>query len=132
MSIIKLKYTQHTAINISLGEVELYSKNKESSVKSLKNYASHTEPLIVHGNGPSKITLNSLGNYIAGSWNDEEGCVHCKLGTISLDNFSELPTVLIAIFVEYPTPFLEEQLEKVYAIDYPKDKTHLFIHNTVS
>lgn len=92
----------------------------------------HTRPLIVHGNGPSKIYLNGFGNYLARAWHPEEGCRHCKLGIINLENFKELPIVLLALFIEYPTPFLEEQLEKVFALDYPKKRMHLFVHNSVS
>jgi hypothetical protein len=42
------------------------------------------------------------------------------------------PAVLIAVFIEQPTPFLEEFLEKLYHIEYPKEKLHLFVHNSVS
>ena len=28
-----------------------------------------TMPMVFHGNGPSKIFLNTLGNYIPGQWN---------------------------------------------------------------
>lgn len=92
----------------------------------------HTQPLIVHGNGPSKIYLNNFGNYLARAYHLVEGCRHCKYGEIDLANFKELPIVLMGIFIEYPTPFMEEQLEKVYKIDYPKNRMHLFIHNAVS
>lgn len=116
-----------------VGEVELLSEDrKKPSYKYLKNVVEHTKPVIVHGNGPSKIYLNGLANYLARAWHPEEGCRHCKLGMIDLENFKELPIVLLALFVEYPTPFLEEQLEKIYAIDYPKRRIHLFVHNTVS
>lgn len=92
----------------------------------------HTKPLIVHGNGPSKIYLNNFGNYVARAYHPVDGCRHCKHGEIDLTNFKEFPIVLMGIFIEHPTPFLEEQLEKVYQIDYPKKRIHLFIHNAVS
>jgi hypothetical protein len=41
------------------------------------------------------------------------------------------PTVLIAVFIEQPTPFIEEFLHKMYHIEYPKEKLHLFVHNSV-
>ncbi len=31
-----------------------------------------TVPLVVHGNGPAKKVLNSLGNYLAKAWNTED------------------------------------------------------------
>jgi hypothetical protein len=42
------------------------------------------------------------------------------------------PVVLVAVFIEQPTPFLEEFLEKLYNIEYPREKLHLFVHNSVS
>lgn len=117
------------------GEVELYPlEEKESTELRLRNVISHTRPLIIHGNGHSKIKLNSLGNYLAHSWTPEEGCLHCKWGHIDLQSRSNAnyPSVLIAIFIESPTPFLEEQLLKVHDLEYPKERIHLFIHNAVS
>lgn len=89
--------------------------------------------MILHGNGP-KITLNALANYLSKSWNLEEGCRHCKLGQINLSELkpSEMPTVVMAVFIEQGTPFFEEQLEKLYKLEYPKQKIHLFLHNNVS
>jgi hypothetical protein len=40
--------------------------------------------------------------------------------------------VLVAVFIEQPTPFLEEFFDKLYNIEYPKEKLHLFVHNSVS
>lgn len=92
-----------------------------------------TQPLVLHGNGPSKIKLNSLGNYLAGAWTSSESCINCKLGHIDLQiqSDSEKPTVLVSLFIESATPFLEEQLEKIIALEYPKNRMHFFIHNTV-
>lgn len=118
---------------IFLGELELVAQNnKEDSYKVLKNVVMHTKPLVVHGNGSSKIHLSNFGNYLAKAFHPAEGCRHCKHGEINLAEFKDFPVVLLSLFVEYPTPFLEEQLEKVAKIDYPKKKLHLFIHNAVS
>jgi hypothetical protein len=35
----------------------------------LENNVHKTVPAVVHGNGPSKRILNSLGNYLAKAWN---------------------------------------------------------------
>lgn len=40
-------------------------------------------------------------------------------------------TVLISLFIEFPTPFLEEYFDKILSLNYPKDKIHIFIHNRV-
>jgi procollagen-lysine,2-oxoglutarate 5-dioxygenase, invertebrate len=36
------------------------------------------------------------------------------------------------VFIEQPTPFLDEFFQKLLNLEYPKDKIHLFIHNAVN
>lgn len=90
--------------------------------------------MILHGNGGSKLLLNSLGNYVAKAWSPEEGCVSCWDRTIELDlaNVEDYPKLLVAVFIEKPMPFLEEFLKKVYKQEYPKKRLYLFIHNNVA
>ena len=38
--------------------------------------------------------------------------------------------MVIAIFIEKPSPFLEEFFARTAGLDYPKDKIDLFIHNS--
>lgn len=42
-----------------------------------------------------------------------------------------MPTVLIAMFIEESTPFLEDFFESVQQLRYPRDKIHLLIHNSI-
>ena len=42
------------------------------------------------------------------------------------------PTVILAVFIERPSPFLTEMLERVALLNYPKDKMTLLVHNAVS
>lgn len=117
--------------------MEIYSiENKDGGAEKygLKNTYTHTEPIILHGNGLSKQTLNYLSNYLPNNWNSVDGCRNCKSNLIDLSNLkeTELPTVFLAVFIEFNTPFLEEQLEKIADLHYPKEKLHLFIHNNVS
>ena len=44
----------------------------------------------------------------------------------------DFPTILMGVFVEHSTPFIKEALEKIAALDYPKQKIDLFIHTSVS
>lgn len=37
----------------------------------------------------------------------------------------------MALFIEKPVPFLEEFFDLILALDYPKQKLDLFIHNAV-
>lgn len=42
------------------------------------------------------------------------------------------PRVLLAVFVEQPTPFLPRFLQRLLLLDYPPDRISLFLHNNVS
>ena len=39
--------------------------------------------------------------------------------------------MVVGVFVENPTPFMEEFLHKFVGLKYPKEKIHLYIHNGV-
>lgn len=111
----------------------MYKADKESKEVRLRNILTGSKSLILHGNGPSKITLNALSNYLARSWNEDDGCNHCKMNQIDYEESkpNELPIVFMSIFIEQATPFLEEFLQKLNALEYPKERMHLFVHNNV-
>ncbi len=82
---------------------------------------------------PQQIFLNFLSNYIPNGWNSVDGCIACKDGFKKLPtDRSEWPSVLLAVFIERPTPFLLEVLEGIHLLDYPKEKITLWVHNEVS
>ncbi|XP_021914399.1 procollagen-lysine,2-oxoglutarate 5-dioxygenase 1 isoform X2 [Zootermopsis nevadensis] len=116
-------------LNGAVADIELKFKGHEAY---LQNTVYNTVPLVVHGNGLSKPVLNTLGNYLASSWNSEDGCLSCWDDSIILEDKDpkSYPTVLVAVFIEQQTPFLEEFLEKLHNIEYPKEKLHLFVHNS--
>lgn len=116
-------------LNGATGDVELRSLDADPYVH---NTAYGTTPLVIHGNGPSKVLLNSLGNYIAKSWNQKEGCLVCNDSfNLGQKTDSELPRVLLGLFIEHATPFLQEFIGKVYSLNYPKEKIDLFVHSSV-
>ncbi|XP_008556514.1 procollagen-lysine,2-oxoglutarate 5-dioxygenase [Microplitis demolitor] len=112
----------------SIENIELRFKEDEAY---LQNTLYDTVPLVIHGNGPSKLVLNSLGNYLAKAWNPSEGCLNCWDNTIELSDEEQntYPPILIAIFIDKATPFLEEFLNKIARQTYPKSKLHLFLYN---
>ncbi|CAL8072484.1 unnamed protein product [Orchesella dallaii] len=115
-------------LNGATAELEMQFVN---GAATLLNTQQNTHPLVLHGNGPTKHILNSYGNYLANNWNEESGCASCWEDMISLTELAEekLPVVLLGIFIEKPIPFMEEFFIKIYNLDYPKKKIHLFIHN---
>ncbi|KAG8180910.1 hypothetical protein JTE90_020138 [Oedothorax gibbosus] len=114
-------------LNGAVGDVELRFSDDDSY---LHNTAYATNPLVVHGNGASKVALNSLGNYLAKSWVPKKGCLSCSEDTIEIESFKvkDKPHVILAIFVEHPTPFITEFFERLLMLDYPKERMDLFVH----
>ncbi|XP_017783808.1 PREDICTED: procollagen-lysine,2-oxoglutarate 5-dioxygenase 1 isoform X2 [Nicrophorus vespilloides] len=121
-------------LNGATSEIEIYpDEGKESTNFIVKNFLTQTQPLILHGNGPSKIALNALANYAAQAWTPQEGCLHCKDGHMDFEDTADhkMPIVYLAVFVEQATPFLTEQLQKINSLHYPKKRMHIFIHNNL-
>ena len=48
------------------------------------NNKTETLPTFIHGNGPIKMYLNRLGNYIGKAYSIEEGCKICNDEKIKL------------------------------------------------
>lgn len=59
-------------------DVQLKANSTKEIWPYIENVATKERPLIVHGNGPSKLTLNHFGNYLAKAWSISEGCALCK------------------------------------------------------
>jgi len=96
----------------------------------LENLVYETKPMIIHGNGPSKLLLNNYGNYLASAYDEENGCLECWENRLETKNMVELPKVVLAIFIEKPTPFMQEFWIKIDELKYDKSSIDLFIHNT--
>jgi len=118
-------------LNGAGSDIELRFTGKETAVH---NTLFSTQPLVIHANGPTKLLLNTLGNYVPRGWNKEDGCLICWEDMVDLEKKKpeDFPSVVIGVFIEQPTPFMEEFLIKLVALAYPKDKLHLFIHNAAS
>ncbi|KAM8794224.1 multifunctional procollagen lysine hydroxylase and glycosyltransferase LH3-like [Eudromia elegans] len=97
----------------------------------VRNVARDTLPVVLHGNGPTKLQLNYLGNYIPWGWSPEGGCGDCDRDLLPLEGLPEerLPRLLLGVFVEQPTPFLPQFLERLLRLDYPPRRVRLFLHN---
>ncbi|XP_044855947.1 multifunctional procollagen lysine hydroxylase and glycosyltransferase LH3 isoform X2 [Mauremys mutica] len=115
-------------LNGAIDEVVL--KFERSRVRA-RNVAYDTLPVVIHGNGPTKLQLNYLGNYIPNRWTYEGGCGGCDQGLLDLSGTPEeaLPQVLVGVFIEQPTPFLPQFLQRLLGWDYPYARLRLFLHN---
>uniref|UniRef100_A0A8C1NI27 procollagen-lysine 5-dioxygenase n=1 Tax=Cyprinus carpio TaxID=7962 RepID=A0A8C1NI27_CYPCA len=125
---ITLDHKSHIFQNLNGAIEEVVLKFEKSRVR-VRNVAYDTLPVVIHGNGPTKLQLNYLGNYVPTAWTYEHGCGICDDDLLDLSARSEMPLVHVAVFIEQPTPFLEEFLERLATLNYPHTRIRLFIHN---
>lgn len=109
---------------------EVVLKFEEGRVRA-RNVLYDTLPVIIHGNGPTKLQINYLGNYIPSSWTFETGCTVCHedLQPLTTLKESEYPLVMVGVFIQQPTPFVSVFFERLLKLNYPKDRLQLFIYN---
>ncbi|CAF3851853.1 unnamed protein product [Rotaria sp. Silwood1] len=118
-------------LNGAIDEIQLPSNEGDVYVH---NTWTDSIPTVIHGNGPTKKTLNYLSNYIARTWSSIEGCLQSTeniFDVTKIDDINQWPMVYITLFIEYPTPFLREYFEKIMKITYPKQRLSILIHNQV-
>ncbi|XP_066500754.1 procollagen-lysine,2-oxoglutarate 5-dioxygenase 1 isoform X2 [Hoplias malabaricus] len=112
---------------------EVVLKFEDGRVRA-RNVLYDTLPVIVHGNGPTKLQINYLGNYIPNVWTFETGCKLCNEDLRPLSGLKEnqYPVVVIGIFIQQPTPFVSVFFERLLNLQYPKNRLQLFIYNQES
>ena len=108
------------------GELELVFN--DDGYARIINTMSRSNPLVIHGNGYSKMYLNSLGNYLTKSFSSRSGCTVCD----PVFNETEIlnKTLLVSLFVFKPTPFLPFFFNSVLRLNFSKSKVHLLVHNS--
>ncbi|XP_075462634.1 procollagen-lysine,2-oxoglutarate 5-dioxygenase 1 [Ascaphus truei] len=113
------------------GSVEDVVLKFENGRVRARNVMYDTLPVLVHGNGPTKLHLNYLGNYMPRVWTFETGCTICDEGLRRLNEVKEdsFPLVLIGVFIEQPTPFVSEFFKRLTDLQYPKKRIQLYIAN---
>jgi len=114
-------------LNGAMDEVTVKFKGNTSY---LYNFKTGFHAAVVHGNGPIKTIFNSLSNYLDGQWTPNLGCLACLEDMLSLDTLSEdsFPRVFMAIFIEFPTAFIEDFFENIAGLNYPKKRMDVLIH----
>uniref|UniRef100_A0A7N9AMV3 procollagen-lysine 5-dioxygenase n=1 Tax=Mastacembelus armatus TaxID=205130 RepID=A0A7N9AMV3_9TELE len=138
---IYLDKTQRTKFNMTLDHRSRIFQNLNGAVDEVvlkferakvrvRNVAYDTLPVVIHGNGPTKLQLNYLGNYVPTAWTYENGCGICDDDLLFFDDVP-MPLVYIAVFIEHATPFMEEFLDRLATLNYPTARIRLFIHNNV-
>lgn len=128
---IKLDHTANLFQNLNGNRKHIELKFGDDNDVRVVNTRFNTIPSVIHGNGPSKLFLNHLANYVPKAWNHQSGCQVCNDDTIKLSHTpqSEWPHVVIGLFVPTVSPFLDLFLEHIANLDYPKTQISIFIHN---
>nr|XP_057906612.1 procollagen-lysine,2-oxoglutarate 5-dioxygenase 1 isoform X2 [Doryrhamphus excisus] len=109
---------------------EVVLKFEDGHVRA-RNLLYDTLPVIIHGNGPTKLQINYLGNYIPNTWTFETGCTVCHedLRPLASLKEDEYPLVVIGVFIQQPTPFVAVFFERLVKLQYPKNRLQLFVFN---
>ncbi|KAK0393083.1 hypothetical protein QR680_000047 [Steinernema hermaphroditum] len=116
-------------LNGAADDVKVEYKNGKAQ---LVNVVYNTEPVVIHGNGPSKKHLNTLANYVGNSYSNTDGCVQCKVEKVfdfSRVEKADHPFVSILAFIQKPIPFVEEFLQNIAELDYDKSRLNFYIYN---
>ncbi|EDW70891.1 procollagen-lysine,2-oxoglutarate 5-dioxygenase [Drosophila virilis] len=101
----------------------------DSNQGTLQNIDFMTTPLIIHGNGLSKVDLNAYGNYLAKTFSGV--CTFCLEYPLELDE-QNLPIITLAVMVPQAVPFFDMFLASIEKLNYPKESLHLFMYSNVA
>uniref|UniRef100_A0AAY4BPB0 procollagen-lysine 5-dioxygenase n=1 Tax=Denticeps clupeoides TaxID=299321 RepID=A0AAY4BPB0_9TELE len=94
---IYLDKEQRTRFNMTLDHRSSLFQNLNGAIEEVvlkfekarvraRNVAYDTLPVIIHGNGPTKLQLNYLGNYVPTAWTYEHGCGNCDDNLLDLSD----------------------------------------------
>ncbi len=102
----------------------------DSNTSYLYNIKTGNTPHIVHGSDENYHAFNNITNYVFNKWTPDQGCPTCDEIIVDYEGIDEefYPSVLIAVFFNDPTPFLNEFLENLFALVYPKQSIDLLLH----
>uniref|UniRef100_A0A8D0A941 Procollagen-lysine,2-oxoglutarate 5-dioxygenase 1 n=1 Tax=Sander lucioperca TaxID=283035 RepID=A0A8D0A941_SANLU len=100
---------------------EVVLKFEDGRVRA-RNVLYDTLPVVIHGNGPTKVLIG-LSNmpFLL----ELMSCLFCFV----FPQESEYPLVVIGVFIQQPTPFVTMFFERLLKLQYPKNRLKLFIYN---
>uniref|UniRef100_A0AAZ3NUM0 PLOD1-3-like GT domain-containing protein n=1 Tax=Oncorhynchus tshawytscha TaxID=74940 RepID=A0AAZ3NUM0_ONCTS len=139
---IYLDKVQRTKYNMTLDHRSRIFQNLNGAIEEVvlkfekarvraRNVAYDTLPVIIHGNGPTKLQLNYLGNYVPTAWTHETGCGICDDDLIYLNDTPTRPGVSLCNPLVCVSVFRLCFLERLTTLNYPTSRIRLFIHNNV-
>ncbi|KAL3994436.1 2OG-Fe(II) oxygenase family protein [Acanthocheilonema viteae] len=111
-------------LNGASNDVKLETSDERNGTNFIYNFIYNTYPLVIHGNGPSKLHLNHLNNY-----NDPLRMTTRKTQSITMDlEKIGLPKIFLSIIISKPVPFIREFFENIEKLTYANDKIDLYVY----
>lgn len=103
--------------------------DSDQSVYVVKNELHWTQPsVLLARDSTGHVMLNRFNDYINGA-RDNTTCLTCLAHNVTYTE-DEYPTITMAVFIFYRTPFLEDYLEKIANLNYPKSKISVIMAST--
>ncbi|VDM96070.1 unnamed protein product [Thelazia callipaeda] len=104
--------------------------DNDSGVYSIHNIIYNTHPIVIHGNGLSKLHLNRLANYIDPLNMKTLEITSTKMSSWSVQDIEEnnLPKLYISIIIAKPIPFIREFFKNIENLVYLDNKIDLYIY----
>uniref|UniRef100_A0A452RMZ9 procollagen-lysine 5-dioxygenase n=1 Tax=Ursus americanus TaxID=9643 RepID=A0A452RMZ9_URSAM len=109
-------------LNGALDEVVLkFDRNRVR----IRNVAYDTLPVVVHGNGPTKLQLNYLGNYVPNGWTPQGGCGFCGQDRRTLPGGQTPSYTFLPLYPRLSAPHLQEVYHEPHVADsWPQLQDH--------
>ncbi|EJW87992.1 procollagen-lysine [Wuchereria bancrofti] len=111
-------------LNGASNDVKLEMSDERSGAYFIYNFIYNTYPLVIHGNGPSKLHLNYFGNYVDPLRITTAKTQHT---TMNLEKI-ELPRLFLSVVISKPIPFIREFFENIKSLAYADEKIDLYVY----
>uniref|UniRef100_H3A868 Procollagen-lysine,2-oxoglutarate 5-dioxygenase 3 n=1 Tax=Latimeria chalumnae TaxID=7897 RepID=H3A868_LATCH len=120
-------------LNGAIGECSVGLKVFKIGKARFKSFYTKFGLVVLEGLGGSSLSLSFFlqggGHSTPHSWEDPLVILAGGAQVLISSQEKQFPQVTVGIFIEQPTPFFPEFLERLSTLDYPQSKLHLFIHN---
>ncbi|VDO35516.1 unnamed protein product [Onchocerca flexuosa] len=111
-------------LNGASNDVKLEISDEKSGTYFIYNFIYNTYPLVIHGNGPSKLHLNHLANYI-----DPLRIATVETQSTKMDlEKTNLPRLFLSIIIAKPIPFIREFFGNIRKLAYANELIDLYVY----
>ncbi|KAM3719419.1 Multifunctional procollagen lysine hydroxylase and glycosyltransferase [Dirofilaria immitis] len=111
-------------LNGASNDMKLETSAEKSGTYFIYNFIYNTYPLVIHGNGPSKLHLNHFGNYIDTL---RIAITQTQFTAMDLEKIN-LPRLFLSIIISKPIPFIREFFENIKKLVYADKQIDLYVY----